>query len=130
MATIFTKIINGDLPSYKLGETEDYFAFLDISPRVIGHALVIPKIEVDKFFDLDQDTYIGLMIYAKRVAEAIEKEVDCDRVGLAVVGLEVPHVHIHLLPITEMSDFSFAKPVVEMSKEEMQDLADRIATHL
>lgn len=130
MPTIFTKIIEGEIPCYKLGETDKYFAFLDINPRVEGHALVIPKLEVDYLFDLDDETYTGLMLYAKLVAEAIEKEVSCERVGLAVVGLEVPHVHIHLLPINEMSDFGFHKAILTFSKEEMQDLATRIASHL
>ncbi len=130
MASIFTKIINGEIPSYKLGETEKFFAFLDINPRVRGHALVIPKLEVDRFFDLDDETYAGLMLYAKKVAAAIEKEVECDRVAVAVVGLEVPHAHVHLLPISEMSDFGFAKPVVQLSAVEMQDLAAKISARL
>lgn len=130
MASIFTKIIRGEIPSYKLGETEKFFAFLDINPRVKGHALVIPKLEIDRFFDLDDETYTGLMLYAKKVAAAIEMEVECDRVAVAVVGLEVPHAHVHLLPIKEMSDFGFAKAVVQLSAEEMQDLAAKISARL
>ncbi len=130
MASLFTRIINGELPSFKLGENEDFLAFLDIQPRVLGHALVIPKQEVDYIFDLDDESYSGLMLYAKEVGQAIEKEVECERIGMAVVGLEVPHVHVHLLPINEMSDFGFHKKALELSNEEFQDLADRIASHL
>ena len=109
MATIFTKIINGEIPSYKIAEDENYYAFLDINPNAKGHALVIPKQEVNKIFDLDEATYSGLMSFAYRVAKALEKSVVCKRIGMSVVGLEVPHVHVHLIPITIMDDMRFTK---------------------
>jgi len=126
MASIFTKIINGEIPSYKIAETEDFYAMLDIAPNSKGHTLCIPKKEVDKLFDLDEDTYNGLFSFSRKVALAIEKTVSCERIGMAVVGLEVPHVHIHLIPLNTMSDMSFANKV-PMNSEEMATLASTIA---
>lgn len=107
MASIFTKIISGDIPSYKIAENEAFFAFLDINPNSIGHTLCIPKKEVDKIFDLDEETYMGLMSFSRKVAKAIEKTIPCNRVGMTVIGLEVPHVHVHLIPLHSMEDARF-----------------------
>lgn len=126
MATIFTKIINGEIPSYKIAEDENYFAFLDINPNAKGHTLVIPKQEVNKIFDLDEATYAGLMSFAYRVAKALEKSVVCKRIGMSVVGLEVPHVHVHLIPITIMDDMRFTKKE-KLSHEEFVALASSIS---
>ncbi len=126
MASIFTKIINGEIPSYKIAENEQFYAMLDIAPNSKGHTLCIPKKEVDKLFDLDEETYAALFVFSKKVAEAIEKVVPCERVGLAVVGLEVPHVHVHLIPLNQMGDMSFSNKV-PMSPSEMADLASQIA---
>ena len=126
MATIFTKLINGEIPSYKVAEDENYFAFLDINPNAKGHNLVIPKQEVNKIFDLDESTYSGLMSFAYRVAKALEKSVVCKRIGMSVVGLEVPHVHVHLIPITIMDDMRFTKKE-KLSHEEFVALASSIA---
>ena len=126
MPTIFTRIINGEIPSYKLGETDDHYAFLDIRPMTKGHALVIPKREVDYIFNLEDAELAGLMVFAKRVARALEAEVDCKRIGVAVVGLEVPHTHVHLMPINSIGDIGFGRPPVEVSEAEMTDLAERV----
>lgn len=128
MATIFTKIINGEIPSYKIAEDENYFAFLDINPNAKGHTLVIPKQEVNKIFDLDEATYLGLMSFAYRVAKALEKSVVCKRIGMSVVGLEVPHVHVHLIPINIMDDMRFTKKE-KLSHEEFVALAETIAAN-
>ena len=128
MATIFTKIINGEIPSYKIAEDENYYAFLDINPNAKGHALVIPKQEVNKFFDLDEATYSGLMSFAYRVAKALEKSVVCKRIGMSVVGLEVPHVHVHLIPINIMDDMRFTKKE-KLSHEEFVALASSISSN-
>ena len=109
MSTIFTKIIQGEIPSYKVAENEDYFAFLDINPNAKGHTLVVPKKEENKLFDLDETSYLNLMQFSYRVAKAIEKVVPCKRVGLTVIGLEVPHVHVHLIPLKSMADATFGK---------------------
>ncbi|HHZ64809.1 MAG TPA: HIT domain-containing protein, partial [Flavobacteriales bacterium] len=108
MASIFSKIIEGDIPCYKIAEAEDYFAFLDINPLTKGHTLVIPKKETDYIFELDDDSYAGLMLFAKRVAIAIKKVIACERIGIAVIGLEVPHAHVHLVPINGMYDIDFS----------------------
>lgn len=121
MASIFTKIINGEIPCYKVAETEDFFAFLDINPNAKGHTLCIPKKEVDKIFDLDEATYTGLMQFSRKVAIALEKAVPCKRVGITVIGLEVPHAHVHLIPLNTMEDARF------ISKEKMTE-ADFEAT--
>ena len=126
MASIFTKIINGEIPAHKIAETDEYLAFLDISPLKIGHVLVIPKQEVDYIFDLDDETYGGLMIFANVVAKAIKKAIPCSRVGIAVIGLEVPHAHIHLIPIDNITDMDFSNPKLKLSEKELSDVALRI----
>lgn len=125
MATIFTKIISGELPAYKVAETEDFLAFLDISPNTKGHTLCIPKIEVNKLFDLEEQTYMDLMAFSRKVALAIRKVVPCKRIGMSVIGLEVPHVHVHLIPLQKMQDTRFDIKV-EMSPEEFQEIAANI----
>lgn len=125
MASIFSKIISGELPSYKVAETEEFLAFLDINPNVKGHTLCIPKKEVNKLFDLDKDTYAGLMEFSRKVAIALEKVIPCKRVGMTVIGLEVPHVHVHLIPLNAMGDMNFAHKK-QFSKEEFQEIADKI----
>ena len=129
MASIFTKIINGEIPCYKVAETDEFFAFLDINPNSKGHTLCVPKKEVDKLFDLDEETYNGLMSFSRRVAKAIESVVPCERVGMAVIGLEVPHVHIHLIPLHSMEDARFTSKAT-MSPEEFESLAAEISRQL
>jgi len=129
MPTLFTKIANGDIPSYKVAEDENFFAFLDINPNAKGHTLCIPKTEEDKIFDLDEDTYLGLMSFSRKVAKAIEKTVSCKRVGIAVVGLEVPHVHVHLIPINEMKEMTFQHKV-SMEESDFKALALEIQSNL
>lgn len=126
MPTIFTRIVNGEIPCHKIAETEDYLAFLDIRPLRAGHTLAIPKREVDYIFDLEDEELSGLMLFAKGVAKAIRQCVDCKRIGVAVVGLEVPHTHVHLIPIHQISDMSFEKGPIEMSQEELAQLAEKI----
>lgn len=128
MASIFTKIINGEIPSYKIAENENYYAFLDINPNAKGHTLVIPKREEDKLFDLSEKEYSGLMSFSYRVAKAIEKTITCNRVGMSVVGLEVPHAHVHLIPIKTMADMQFIKKV-KLTNEEFVALAEGIASN-
>ena len=123
--SIFTKIVKGEIPAYKIAENERFLAFLDVFPTTKGHTLVIPKEQVDYIFDLNDDTYIGLMAFAKEVAKAIKKAVPCNRVGVAVVGLEVPHAHVHLIPLNSMQDMNFANKK-EFSKEEMEEVAEKI----
>jgi len=130
MASIFTKIIAGEIPSYKIAEDDRFFAFLDIRPMAKGHTLVIPKKEVDYIFDLDDELLAGLMAFAKKVAKALEQCVPCERIGVAVLGLEVPHVHIHLVPINAITDLQFGKPPVNMEQDEMAALAERVAEKL
>ncbi len=125
MATLFSKIISGEIPSYKVAETEEFLAFLDINPNAKGHTLCIPKKEVNKLFDLDKETYGGLMEFSRKVAVGIEKVIPCKRVGMAVIGLEVPHVHVHLIPLNDMGDMNFANKK-QFSKEEFQEIADTI----
>jgi histidine triad (HIT) family protein len=125
MPTIFTKIINGEIPCYKVAEDENFIAFLDINPNARGHTLCVPKVEVDKLFDLDEVTYLKLMSFSRKVAIALEKTVSCKRVGVAVIGLEVPHVHVHLIPLNQMSDMDFGKKVA-LTAEEFQTLANQI----
>ena len=129
MVSIFTKIVKGEIPSYKIAEDENYYAFLDINPISKAHILVVPKKEIDYIFDIDDDTLGGLMIFAKRVAKAIEKSVECKRVGVAVLGLEVPHAHIHLVPLNSESDIDFKKLKLQLSAEEFKDIADRISNN-
>ena len=126
--SIFTKIINGEIPCYKVAEDDHFIAFLDIDPNVKGHTLCVPKKEVDKLLDLDEETYLGLMQFARKVGLAIEKTVDCNRVGMSVIGLEVPHVHVHLIPINEMKDMTF-KHKVKMTNEEFIDLSKKIQSN-
>ncbi|SDR95392.1 histidine triad (HIT) family protein [Gillisia sp. Hel1_33_143] len=125
MSTIFTKIINGEIPSYKVAETDKFLAFLDVNPNAKGHTLCIPKKEVNKIFDLDKDTYSELMEFSRQVAIGLEKTVSCKRVGMAVIGLEVPHVHVHLIPLNKMTEMDFSHKVT-LSSEEMDELADAI----
>lgn len=126
MATIFTKIINRKLPAFIVAENEEYLAFLDISPLAKGHTLVIPKKEVDYYFDLDDKMICSLNIFCKRVALAVEKSVSCKRIGTTVIGLEVPHTHVHLIPINDVGDINFSRPKLKLDKEEMQAIANRI----
>lgn len=129
MATIFTKIANGEIPSYKVAENEDYYAFLDIAPMAKGHTLVIPKhVEDDYIFNLEDETYMGLCAFAKKVAQAIKAAVPCQRVGVAVLGMEVPHTHIHLVPLTTEADMDFRKNKLELSSEEFSAIASSILT--
>ena len=130
MATIFSKIAAGEIPSYKIAEDEHFFAFLDIHPLTKGHTLVIPKKEEDYIFRLDDETYQGLMLFAKKIAFAIEKAVPCKRVGMAVIGLEVPHAHVHLILIQQENDMNFRNPKLELSPEEMNEIAASIRKHL
>ncbi len=127
MSTIFSKIVRGEIPSHKVAENEQYLAFLDIRPLAKGHTLVIPKKEVDNVFDLDEQTYAGLWLFAQKVALAIGKTMPCERVGVAVIGLEVPHAHIHLVPINGIYDIDFSKPKLELSPDEFQSIAQRIS---
>ena len=129
MATLFTKILNREIPSYKVAEDENFYAFLDINPNAKGHTLCIPKKEVNKIFDLDEDTYMGLMAFSRKVAKALEKTVACKRVGVAVVGLEVPHVHVHLIPLNEMKEMTFQHKV-SLTESEFKELASNIASNL
>lgn len=129
MASIFSKIVNGEIPCYKIAESEDYFAFLDIRPLKRGHTLVIPKKEVDYIFDLSPEILAGLHQFAQRVAKALEKAVPCTRIGVAVIGLEVPHAHIHLIPLEKMSDMDFRKKPVVLTPEEMAQTAMEIQAH-
>lgn len=127
MKTIFSKIIDGEIPCYKVAEDDRFFAFLDISPLSKGHTLVIPKQEVDYIFDLPETDLADMMLFAKRVAAALQKTVDCKRIGVAVIGLEVPHAHIHLIPIQAESDMVFSKPRVQLSPDEMSAIAAKAA---
>lgn len=127
MKTIFSKIIAGEIPCYKVAEDDRFFAFLDISPLSKGHTLVVPKQEVDYIFDLPETDLADMMLFAKRVAAALQKTVDCKRIGVAVIGLEVPHVHIHLIPIQAESDMVFSKPRVQLSPDEMSAIAAKAA---
>lgn len=129
MSSIFTKIINGEIPCYKIAEDENYFAFLDINPNAKGHVLCIPKLEVDKIFDMDEAHYLGLMHFSRKIAIALEKTVPCERVGMTVIGLEVPHAHVHLIPLKTMDDIRFQKKVA-LSKEEFEALAKNIQENL
>lgn len=124
-ATIFTKIVNGEIPAYKVAEDDRYLAFLDVFPTTKGHTLVIPKQQIDYLFDLDDELYLGLMAFAKKVAVAVEKAVPCKRVGVAVVGLEVPHAHVHLIPLNSMQDMNFANKQ-KFSQEEFEAVAQKI----
>ncbi|MCB5252410.1 MAG: HIT family protein [Candidatus Cloacimonetes bacterium] len=128
MATIFSRIISGEIPSYRVAEDDRFYAFLDINPMQAGHTLVVPKQETDYLFDLDDALLADMMLFAKRVARAIEKAVECRRVGVMVIGLEVPHAHIHLIPIQEEGDMSLARKRVELTEEEFRQIALRIGS--
>lgn len=130
MSTIFSKIINGEIPSWKIGEDEKYYAFLDIFPLAKGHTLVIPKTEIDYIFDMDDDLYKGLFLFAKKIALAIKKTIPCEKVGIAVVGLEVLHAHIHLVPLQTIYDIDFKKPKLKLSPEEFETIARMISGNL
>ena len=129
MASVFTKIITGEIPSYKVAETDQFLAFLDINPNSEGHTLCIPKEEADKIFELDPEIYTGLMEFSRKVAIALEKTVSCKRIGMAVVGLEVPHVHVHLIPLNSMKDMDFGNKL-NFTNDRMQKLADQIKANL
>lgn len=126
MASIFTKIINREIPGYIIDENEDFIAFLDVFPLAKGHTLVVPKKEVDYIFDLDEHTYVGLQKFAKKVALKVEKVIACERIGVAVIGLEVPHTHIHLVPINNVSDIDFSRPKLKFSEEEFKAIQEKI----
>lgn len=130
MATIFTKIVKGEIPSYKIAENDKYYAFLDINPLAKGHTLVIPKEETDYFFDLEDKTLEELIVFSKKIARAIDKVTDCKRVGVVVLGLEVPHAHVHLIPLNNESDASFSKPKLKLSEEEFLEIAEMIKSAL
>lgn len=130
MASIFTKIVNEEIPAYKIAETEDYLAFLDVFPLVKGHTLVIPKKEVDKIFEMDKSLYLGLMDFSYEIAQAVEKAIPCVRVGVAVIGLEVPHTHVHLVPLNTIQDINFTNPKLKLENEEMNEIAEKIKSFL
>ncbi len=127
MASIFTKIIQGDIPSYKIAEDDLFFAFLDINPLAKGHTLVVPKVEIDYIFDLDEALLGDMMKFAKKVALAIDETMECKRVGIAVLGLEIPHAHIHLCPINDLYDIEFSRPKLKLSSEEFKKIAETIS---
>jgi len=129
MSSIFTKIINGEIPAYKVAEDDNYLAFLDVNPNAKGHTLCIPKQEINKIFDMEEEHYLGLMKFSRKVAKALEKTVPCKRVGVAVIGLEVPHTHVHLIPLNEMNEMRFVNKV-KLEKEEFEALAKAIAANL
>jgi len=129
MSSIFTKIVNGEIPCYKIAEDDNFLAFLDVNPNAIGHTLCIPKQEINKIFDLDDALYLGLMQFSKKIAIALEKAVPCKRIGMSVIGLEVPHAHVHLIPLNEMDEMRFQNKVL-LSKEEFEALAKKIQENL
>lgn len=130
MASVFSKIIAGEIPAWKVAEDDQYLAFLDISPLAAGHTLVIPKQEIDYIFDIGDELFAGLHLFAKKVARAIGKAIPCERVGVAVVGLEVPHAHIHLIPINQVHDIDFSRPKLQLGKEEMENICEKIKAEL
>lgn len=129
MASIFTKIINGEIPCYKVVENDDFIAFLDVNPNAKGHTLCVPKKEVNKLFELDEKSYNGLMQFSRKVAIALEKTISCERIGLSVIGLEVPHVHVHLIPLNSMADIQFQQKV-SLTKDEFEQIAKAISENL
>lgn len=129
MSSIFTKIIKGEIPCYKIAEDDNFLAFLDVNPNAKGHTLCVPKQEIDKIFDIQDDLYLGLMQFSKKIAVALEKTIPCNRIGMTVIGLEVPHAHVHLIPLNEMDEMRFQKKV-EMTKEEFEALAKKIQANL
>ena len=128
--TIFSKIITGQIPSYKIAESEKFIAFMDIEPLVTGHVLVVPKMEVDKIFDVPDEYLAEMLVFAKPIAKAIEKAFNCNRCGISVIGLEVPHAHVHLVPINQVQDISFDRPKLKPSQEELAEVAERIRGNL
>jgi len=130
MPSIFTRIVKGEIPCYKIAEDENYFAFLDINPLSLGHTLVIPKVEIDYLFDLNDELLSGMMIFAKKISKAIEKSVSCERIGIAVIGLEVAHAHIHLVPLKNIGDLNFANPKLKLSAEEFKSITEKIKSNL
>jgi len=130
MESIFSKIIAGEIPAHKVAETLEYLAFLDINPLTEGHLLVIPKKEVDYLFDLDSETYVGLMMFAQIVAVGLKKAMPCERIGLTVIGLEVPHAHIHLIPMNTMDDMNFSRPKLKLTEERLTEIAEAIREQL
>jgi len=130
MATLFSKIVSGEIPCYKIAEDSNCFAFLDINPLAMGHTLVIPKKEIDYIFDVDDQLLSGLILFSKKIARALETAIPCKRIGIAVIGLEVPHAHVHLIPLNTMSDINFTRPKLVVSKEELQQTAEKIISHL
>ena len=129
MASIFTKIVNGEIPCYKIAEDENFLAFLDVNPNAKGHTLCVPKQEINKIFDMEEELYMGLMAFSRKVAKAIEKTIDCKRVGVAVVGLEVPHVHVHLIPLQDMDDMRFQRKA-SLQPQEFEEIAKQISLNL
>ncbi len=129
MSSIFAKIINGEIPSFKVAENSNFYAFLDINPNAKGHTLVVPKKEVNRLFDLDEETYAGLMSFSRKIAKSMKKVIECDRIGMTVIGLDVPHVHIHLIPLNKMEDIQFTKKV-SLEIEEFETIAKAIANGL
>ena len=130
MPSIFSKIIAGEIPCYKIAENADFMAFLDVFPLKKGHVLVVPKKEIDDVFDLDNETYLGLMSFSKTIATALKKAIPCNRVGVSVVGLEVPHAHVHLIPINTVNDMNFSNAKRSLSKDEFEEIANSIKIHL
>lgn len=130
MASVFSRIVAGEIPAHKVAETNEFLAFLDVHPLAKGHVLVIPKAEVDYLFDLEDELYIGLQAFAKKVAAGLKKAIPCNRIGVAVIGLEVPHAHIHLVPINGMDDLNFSRPKLKLSPEELKEIAEKIARQI
>ncbi len=126
MPTIFTRIINGEIPCYKIAEDENYFAFLDIMPLAPGHVLVVPKKEINYIFDVDDELLKGILPFAKKIASAMERVIPCERIGISVIGLEVPHAHVHLIPLRTLDDINFSRPKLKMSHEELSEIASKI----
>ena len=130
MPTIFSRIISGEIPSHKIAENDNYFAFLDIMPLAPGHVLVVPKKPIDYIFDIDDDLLAGMLPFAKRIAHAMEKVMPCERIGISVIGLEVPHAHIHLIPLRTMDDINFSRPKLKMTQQELTEIAAKIVAAL
>ena len=130
MASIFSKIVSGEIPAHKVAETTQYLAFLDVNPLVEGHVLVIPKIEIDYLFDMDSESYVGLMMFAQIVAKGLKKAIPCNRIGVTVMGMEVPHAHVHLIPMNSMDDMNFSRPKLNFTDEELEGIAERIRAEL
>ncbi|MBM3919914.1 MAG: HIT family protein [Sphingomonadales bacterium] len=130
MASIFSRIVSGEIPCHKIAETDDFLAFLDVMPLAQGHVLVIPKKEVDYIFDMETDAYAGLWTFARQVAKSLKMAISCKRIGIAVIGLEVPHAHIHLVPMNEVGDINFTRPKLKPTQEELAETAEKIRTYI